>query len=220
MSENESFLNEVTEEVRKDQMIAFLRRNGLWIGLGVAVIVGGAAVNEYIKASARAEAQARGSAIWDGLEAGDAAARSAALAAVDLGDQQSGRIRDLHLATAMAEEGDRSGSLELLRAIVADQNASAPVRDLARLKLVIQGADILDADERLDILSIISGPGHPFRRLALEQQALILIETGDTTGATEILTTLVDDPDAGQAARGRADQLLTILDGGPGADGG
>ncbi|MEO0914995.1 MAG: hypothetical protein AAFY59_18760, partial [Pseudomonadota bacterium] len=60
MSESDSFLDEVTEEVRRDNLVKVLRKNAVWI-IGVLVLlVGGIGTNEYLKASNRAAAEARG----------------------------------------------------------------------------------------------------------------------------------------------------------------
>ena len=77
MSNNESFIDEVTEEVRRDKLYAGLRKYG-WIGiLGVLLLVGGASVNEWMKARERAAAEAAGDAILAAVGAGDAAAQAA-----------------------------------------------------------------------------------------------------------------------------------------------
>ena len=62
MSNSDGFIEEVTEEVRKDRFYHLLRRYG-WIGgVVVLLIVGGAAWSEYTKAKARAEAELKGAA--------------------------------------------------------------------------------------------------------------------------------------------------------------
>ena len=49
MSDTDSFIDEVTEEVRRDRLFLLLRRWG-WVGvLAVILIVGGAAFNEIRK---------------------------------------------------------------------------------------------------------------------------------------------------------------------------
>ncbi len=63
MSDQDSFIAEVTEEVRKDKFYNFLRRWGWLIGLALLAIVGGAAFNEWRKAQARANAQETGDAL-------------------------------------------------------------------------------------------------------------------------------------------------------------
>ena len=59
MANQDSFINEVTEEVRRDRLFTLFRRYA-WIGITIVVLtVAGAAWNEWRKADARAEAQAR-----------------------------------------------------------------------------------------------------------------------------------------------------------------
>ena len=79
MSNPDSFIDEVTEEVRRDRLFRAFRRYG-WIGVVlVAAIVGGAAFNEWQKASRTATAQALGDGLTAALAAGTPEARAAAL---------------------------------------------------------------------------------------------------------------------------------------------
>ena len=82
MSNTDSFIEEVTEEVRRDRLFGLFRKYG-WIG-GVVVlgIVGGAAWNEWSKARNEARAQAFGDAIIDALDTGTPEERTAAFAAI------------------------------------------------------------------------------------------------------------------------------------------
>jgi hypothetical protein len=63
VSNPESFIDEVSEELRRDRAVYYLRKYG-WIALlVVALIVGGTAWNEWRKASAQASAEAFGEAV-------------------------------------------------------------------------------------------------------------------------------------------------------------
>ena len=54
MSQNESFIDEVSEELRRDRLFALFRR-WAWLGILIVVVaVGGAAWNEWRKARAAA----------------------------------------------------------------------------------------------------------------------------------------------------------------------
>ena len=82
MSETDSFIDEVTEEVRRDRLFGLMRRYG-WIAvLVVLLVVGGAAYREYSRASQQAAAQALGDALLAALDNPDIAARSTALGQV------------------------------------------------------------------------------------------------------------------------------------------
>ena len=56
MSETDSFIEEVTEEVRRDRLFALFRRYGWIVLVLIVLVVGGAAWNEYRKAQDRAAA--------------------------------------------------------------------------------------------------------------------------------------------------------------------
>ena len=60
MSDTDSFIEEVSEEVRRDRLYKVLRKYA-WVGiLAVVTIVGGTAYLEFQKAQARTEAEAVG----------------------------------------------------------------------------------------------------------------------------------------------------------------
>ena len=60
MSDTDSFIEEVTEEVRRDRLFALMRRYG-WIAVAaVLLLVGGTAYREYARAAEAAKAQAFG----------------------------------------------------------------------------------------------------------------------------------------------------------------
>ncbi len=81
MSNPDSFIEEVTEEVRRDKLFAMFRKYG-WIGgLLVVGIVGGAAWNEWQKSQAMARAEGFGDAMLEALDQGGEAERQAAIAA-------------------------------------------------------------------------------------------------------------------------------------------
>ena len=79
MSDTDSFIDEVNDEVRRDRFYLLLKRYG-WVAiLAVVLLVGGAAWNEYQKAQNRARAEALGDAMFAALAGTDAAARAEAL---------------------------------------------------------------------------------------------------------------------------------------------
>ena len=68
MSNNESFIDEVNEEVQRDRLFQLMRKYG-WIGVVLVILlVGGTAFNEYRKAQARAAAQSLGDAMLAAIE--------------------------------------------------------------------------------------------------------------------------------------------------------
>ena len=209
MSETDSFIDEVTEEVRRDRLFALFRRYGWIAGLVVVAIVGGAAWNEWRKASERAAAEAFGDAVLAAIAAPDRAAALAGIAAE--GDRAA--IRDLLLASVASEADDRAAALAALEAVAADPDLPAVYRDLARLKWVILSGPDLPAADRDAALDSLAAPGAPYRALALEQQALAQVSAGRTERAIEILQALRQDAAASAGLQRRAAQLIVALGG-------
>ena len=75
MSDTDSFLQEVSEELRRDRLYRNIRKYG-WIAiLLVIVIVGAATYREYLKSQAETEAELFGTSIIDALNERNAADR-------------------------------------------------------------------------------------------------------------------------------------------------
>ena len=82
MSDTDSFIDEVTEEVRRDRLFGYFRRYG-WIAAVVILgLVGGTAYNGWSKSTAAQVAQARGDALLDALDMDDDTASIAALSEI------------------------------------------------------------------------------------------------------------------------------------------
>lgn len=210
MSNPENFIDEVTEEVRRDKLFALMRKYG-WIAVTLVVLlVGGAAYNEWAKAQAQAKAEAFGDAILRAEDLDDSAARADALAAVATeGDARA-------VLGLLKADKDASGADQL--AAIAD-NAELPkvYRDLAALKLVMLTGAEMDPVEAGDRLAPVMAAGGPFRTLAEEQMALIELAQGKKEAAMTRLQALLNDEDATGPLRQRASQLIVALGGTPGA---
>ena len=111
MSNPESFIDEVTEEVRRDRLFAMFRKYG-WIGaLLVVAIVGGAAWNEWQKSQAEARAEGFGDAMLEALDQGGEE-RRAALDAIPADGQQAA-LKALMVASDPA--ADKAATLPGMR---------------------------------------------------------------------------------------------------------
>lgn len=212
MSNPESFIDEVTEEVRRDKLFGYFRRFG-WIGIVVVLlIVGGAAYREYQIAAKQAASEVFGDAVLTALDQDDPAARSAALAAVQAPDQ---RRALLGLLQSSDPETDKAATLAALASVADDATLPASYRDLAVLRRVIVAGPDLPAADRRALLDPIAAPGRPYRTLALEQMALLSVETGDTAAAITALEALRQDQEATPGLRRRAEQVIVALGGTP-----
>ncbi len=215
MSDTDSFIEEVTEEVRRDRLFATMRKYG-WIAiLAVVLIVGGAAWREYSKAQTEARAQAFGDSILSALEGEDEAARIDALSAIEAPSSDGNAILQLLIAAEEGSAGRDGDSVARLTAV--SDNAEVPqiYRQIASFKALTRTDGGLSADERRAGLEALAIPGQPLRVLAEEQLALLDIETGNAEAALERLIQLSQDSEATAGLRRRASQLIVALGGEP-----
>ena len=210
MSNPDSFIDEVTEEVRRDRLFRLFRKYG-WVGIVVIIgLVGGTAWTEWTKSRDEARAEAFGDALIDALDQGAPEERREALAAVP---SDGGQAAILNLILASDPDEDPQATLAALDKVAEDTTLSPTYRDLAVLRRVlVAGADQAVADRRV-ALEGIAAPGRPYRVLAQEQLAYLLIEDGKADEAIAALGTLLQDQDASNALRGRVAQVITALGG-------
>lgn len=212
MSNPDSFIDEVTEELRRDKLFALFRKWAWLVVLAVLVIVGGAAWNEWRQAQAESAARAFGDQIIAALDADDPAARRDALAGLSATGAQAG-ILNLLLAATEIDAGRPEAAVVALAAVESDPTLPLSYRQIAALKRVILAGPALPLAEREATLTALSAPGQTFRPLALEQLALLALEAGQTGLALERARALLQEADVSDDLRQRVQQLIVILGG-------
>lgn len=213
----DSFIEEVTEEVRRDRLFAAFRKYG-WIGvLAIVALVGGSALNEWQKARASAEAQAFGDAVLAALSAEDPKSALAAVpATVSVAGAQQAVLR-LMTAAQAAEAGASEAALADLRAISADAALPGALRDLARIKAATLPGAPMPAVERKAELEALAQPGAPYRLLALEALAIDALAAGDKAAALAKAREILAEDGVTAGLQQRASELIVALGGDPAA---
>ena len=208
MSDSESFINEVTEEVRREKLFGYLRRYG-WIGVAaVLLLVGGAAWNEYRNAQARDAAQATGDALMAALEESDPAARAAAISGIEA-EGAAAAVTLLLQASTQEEAGDIAAASETLGAIAENADVPEMYRELASFKKAMLPTE--DINSRRSQLQTLSQPGEPFRLLALEQLAYLALTEGDNDAALDLLRQIEEDASVTRGLRERVQSLMVAM---------
>jgi|TARA_B110000037_G_scaffold46417_1_gene56803 hypothetical protein len=204
MSDTDSFIDEVTEEVRRDRLFGYFRRYG-WIAAVVILgLVGGTAYNEWSKSAAAQVAQARGDALLDALDMEDDAASIAVLSAI--ATQEGGDV----VASFLAAGSDQNQAANLLGAIAENTDQPEYIRDLARLKLVTT-PDSVSQEEAVLILTDLSAAGGLYRNAATEMLVAIELERGNVDAAVTLLQAHIQDAQATQEQIQRMGELIVAL---------
>lgn len=215
MSDTDSFIEEVTEEVRRDRLFLLLRRWG-WIGvLIVVLIVGGAAFNEIRKARAASQAQGLGDEILEALAQNDSAERAAALSGVDAATPGGDAVLNMLLSSSQIEAGSRQEAVDSLNAIAVQGDLPDIYRAIASFKALLLQTDTMPVEDRRLQFEALAAPGAPLRLLAEEQLALIDVSEGNVDSAIERLQAMRQDAEIGVDLQQRAAQLIVALGGEP-----
>ncbi|WP_282120413.1 hypothetical protein [Ruegeria atlantica] len=215
MSDVDSFIDEVTEEVRRDRLFLLLRRWG-WVGvLVVVLIVGGAAFNEVRKSRATSQAQKLGDSILAALAQNQSEDRAASLAAVETQSPGGDAVLNMLLSASQVEAGSEQDAVASLNAIASQGDLPEIYRAIAAFKALLLQSDTLPAADRRLQFEALAAPGAPLRLLAEEQLALIDVSEGNVDAAITRLQALRQDAEVGVDQQQRAAQLIVALGGEP-----
>ena len=213
MSNNESFIQEVSEEVRRDRLYRILKKWG-WIGIAVIVaLVGGASFNEWNKDSKMNSARNLGDRVLSAVSNKDP---------IELKEIETSNIsQDIFiknlLSAILLSDNKLDASKKALEEIRDLPGITKTYRELNAFKLglLLLKEDNLTSDERFGVFEEFVEPGSPFRLLAKEQQALILIEQGKLELAIKALTEISVDSETTASLKRRVTQLRISLGGDP-----
>lgn len=213
MSDTDSFIDEVTEEVRRDRLFLMLKRYG-WIGgLAVVLIVGGAALREINKAKAETAAQELGDQMIAALALDDQAARADALNQITAETPGGAAILAMLQAGALSYSDQNAEAVARLEAVAVNGDLPLIYRHLASFKALGMQQDSLSAAERRLQFEALAKPGMPLALLASEQLALIDIEEGDGAAAISRLKAIAADAAVTADLKERATQVIVALGG-------
>ena len=213
MSNNESFIQEVSEEVRRDRLYRILKKWG-WIGIAVIVaLVGGASFNEWNKDSKMNSARNLGDRVLSGVSNKDP---------IELKEIETSNIsQDIFiknlLSAILLSDNKLDASKKALEEIRDLPSITKTYRELNAFKLglLLLKEDNLTSDERFGVFEEFVEPGSPFRLLAKEQQALLLIEQGKLELAIIALSEISVDSETTASLKRRVTQLRISLGGDP-----
>lgn len=212
MGETDSFIDEVTSELRRERLYALARRYG-WIPVtAIVLLVGSAAYLEWRNAHQVARARTLGDAIATALEADDAAARVQELESISTASSEGNTLLTLLIANQKAEAGDDAGALAQYHAISGQTEGPAIYRQVAMFRAVLTDR-LATPEERITQLEVLMQPGSPLRLLAEEQVALEELAMGDRKAALARLETLLSDAEVTPGLRDRTVGLVSALGG-------
>jgi hypothetical protein len=214
MSDTDSFIDEVNEEVRRDRMFNLFRRYG-WIAVAaVLLLVGGAAWNEWRASQEQAQSEAMGDAIVAALNLETASARAAALQEIEV--TQASAIVQLLSAAQLASDDRGDEAVAQLTAVHSNEALPLIYRQIAEFKSLVIADAGQSVETRRNGFEDLIFSGSALRVLSEEQLALLDIGANDVGGALVRLQRLLEDSEITPGVRRRVTQLITALGAKPG----
>ena len=134
----------------------------------------------------------------------------------ELGEQASsgyGFLARFYEAAGLSKSGLGMEAIKVYDAIAREASVPDSMRDLATILGALNALKISTISSAVIINQIqkLSGPGKPYRHIALEIQALCSQKDGNIKGAQDRYREIADDPKAPNGIRSRAAQMLEIL---------
>lgn len=207
--DTDSFIREVSEEVRRDRMFRLWKRYGPYVIAAIVAVVAGTAGLNWWQHQQREAARQLGGAFL----AADIAVPDEQRELVERADGPAKILARLRLAAATAESGDREEAARLYREVAGTAGLAPAYADLARLQEIRLALPSMDPAEAISALEPLTAEGAPYRLLALELRAVARLNAGETEAAHADLVAILESPDATRGLFERAAALLVASGG-------
>lgn len=220
---NDSFIREVNEELRQDQLRSLWRRFGPFIiAAAVLVVLATAAYVGYERWTI-SRANRSGDAFGRALELAEQGNHEEALGALEeLESSGYGAyplLARLRAATTLAQDGQVEEAIAKLDAVAEDGSAPGAIRDIARLRAALLLVDRGSYEDVASRVEPLTADSNPMRHTAREALALAAWKEGDRENAMALFGQIIDDPQAPAGTRQRAEMMSELIAGSGGESG-
>ncbi len=216
MSDTDSFIEEVSEEVRRDRMFGLWKRYGPFVIGAIVLFVAGAAVMTWLDQRKAAQAQEAGAAlIAASIGSATETAEAMEVVAGTAGEPGLRALAQMRAAGAFAVAGNKEAAIAAFQKISLGADTPDLLRDVAALRaLMLSGEDMPPADFATALSPLAEGAG-PYSLLALEARGVAKERAGDREGAIADLSAVHADAAAPAGLRRRVAEVLTALGAAP-----
>ena len=211
----ETFLREVDENLRRDQLQDIAKKYGAWIIAGVVLLL--AATGGWIYWQARQQKAAAQHSeilaqIYTDIGAGKLGTVPQRLDA--LAGETEGALRASALLTRAAiavEQNDRALATTKFREIAAAEELPQPYRDLALIRSTAMEFDTIPPEQVIARLQPLTKPGNPWFGSAGELSAMALVKQGKKLEAGRLFGAIAADQQVPESIRARSVQIAGTL---------
>ncbi len=212
MSDRDSFIDEVSEEVRRDRMFSLWKRYGPFVIGAVVAVVIATGVKAWLDGEAADAARQAGGALIAAADAppAEAAAALESLAA-ETDHKGAALLARLRAAAALAAAGETAKAADAYDEVAADAGADRTLQDFAAYRAVALRAPAMEPVAAAAAFAPIAEGAGPFRLLGLEGQASAWIREGRRDDAIDALRRITEADETPNGLRQRVAATLTAL---------
>jgi hypothetical protein len=207
----DTFVREVDENLRRDQLQDFFKRYGVWLGLGLVLFIAAAGGliywQEHRHQSAQADVEQLAT-IYKDIGEGNGAKVTGQLD--ELAGNGSAAVRASALFTRAAlaiQENDHKLAIAKYREIAADDDLPKSYRDAASVRQTALEFDALEPQQVIDRMAPLAKQGEPWFGSAGEMTALALVKQGKQQQAGQLFASLAKDKTVPESIRNRSVQI-------------
>lgn len=212
---NEAFIREVDEELRRDQLASFGKRYGIALLVGIVLALaafGGWLYWQHHQRTQQGEAGEQFSGALDQLASGQQAKAGSTLATLAKSDNDGYRaLAKMTQADLALAKNDLKGASALFASIAGDAQAPQPLRDMALVRQTAAEFDTLPPQQVITRLQGLAVAGNPYLGSAGEMVAIAQLRAGRKAEAARLFSTIAKDDKVPQTIRSRAVQMAGVL---------
>ena len=212
---SETFVREVDENLRRDQLRDFFQKNGTWLIVAVVLFLGASGgfiwwkQHQVQRSGAEVEKLAE---IYKDIGSGNMAQAPQQLDALSNSGSKAVRASALFARAALAlQQGDTKLALGTYKSIASDGSLPRAYRDAALIRQTALEFDQIQPQEVIARLQPLAKPGEPWFGSAGEMSALALIKQGKKQEAGQLFAAIARDSGVPETIRTRAVQVAGTL---------
>lgn len=212
---NEQAIREITEDVKRDQMLALWKRyQGLIIAAVLAVLIGvggqqGYKAYQQSQAAKASAAFVAASKLEDEQKLPEAA--KAFEESMKNGTPGIGALSGLRLAAIYGQQGNRQAQLDTLKAVATQNRFDPAQREVA---LLVWAYEMLAAGKQAEaektVKDMLKNSAYP--GLLKEWLAMAALKNNDSTAAKILLGEIATDAEAPESLKQRAQGILSVIE--------
>ncbi len=208
---NEAFLREVDDELRRDQMMTFWERYGRWTIAGIVVALAAFAGFLYWQHRQTEAAGVQGEQLQTAYDAlGNSQPDQAATTLAPIAASNRDGYKALALMTQadilLSKQQDKAAAAKFA-GIVADTSIAQPFRDLALIRQTTAEFDALKPQVVIERLRPLAVAGNPYFGSAGELVAMAYLNSGRKDLAGQMFGQIAKDETVPETIRQRAVQM-------------